>query len=633
MKPRLFPALFFLLTLSGALLLPACSKAPSQPVLIVGMDGAEWNIIEPLLAQGRLPNLSRLISKGAAAPLSSFDPLLSPIIWTTMATGKGPDQHEILDFTMPDPITGDPIPVVSCQRKSKAFWDILTDKKIDVGVVAWWATWPAEKVRGCIVSDRFTTHAFIHSPSQVEKVTYPAEFINRLQDKMMGWEDVSYETTSRFLNISNMEFDSHTVFDFKDPITHFRHIHASMQNVKEAALEIWHRYHPKVLAVYFEGVDTASHLFMPHAPPPYPYSSDEDRRRYGRTVEEVYVYQDQLLGELLEAVGEDARVMIASDHGFLNGWQRPLDASPSFDYATAAQWHRMQGIFVLSGPGIQSGVRLKRASVFDITPTLLYLLGLPIGEDMEGEVLLEAFPHGSPPPESIPSYEDQAWAAQRRRQAETFTMPQDPELMEKLKSLGYIGGSTDSKAVSIRGRLSLAEYYIWKGDERRAERELLQLQNTAPDFADAPYHLGLLKMAAEQWGEAESDFRRTLELEPQNLPARQNLAYVLRSQDRREEALELLKETRNLYPLVPDILVNIAFLYRELGRPAEALEALDKAMEINPHSHPILAQRALTLEALKRDEAAIAAWRRVLEYWPADRTAKEHLESLEKQQP
>ncbi|MBD3335674.1 MAG: tetratricopeptide repeat protein [Candidatus Eisenbacteria bacterium] len=606
-----------------------CSGPPEQPVLIVGIDGAEWNVLRPLMEAGRLPNLKRLADTGASGPLSSFEPLLSPIIWTTIATGKGPDQHEVLDFTMPDPATGDPIPVVSYQRKAKAFWDILGDRGRRVGVVAWWATWPAEEVNGCIVSDRFTAHAFIESRSAARDVTHPPGLLDDLQPHMLEWRDVPFETAARFMNISQQEFEAHDTFDFQDPITHFRHIHAAMSNVKDAALTVWERCRPEVLAVYFEGVDTASHLFMPHAPPPFPYSSDAERRRYGETVAAVYEYQDRLLGELLQAVGPEARVIIVSDHGFLTGWQRPLDASSSFDYATAARWHRMDGVLIMNGPGIRRGAALESASVFDIFPTLLHLLEMPVGRDMEGQVLQQALSPPERPVETIDSYEDADWTAERNRLAENFSMPTDPELMEKLRSLGYIGGGGSGKAASVRGRLSLAEYFIWKGEQRKAERELRHLQKIAPDFADAPYHLGLLYMEKQEWDEAEAFFRRTLELEPQNLGAHQNLAYILTMQDRHEEALALLRQARDYYPLVPEILINTSIVLREIGRNAEALETLNTALEINPRSHPILAQRALTLEALGRTDEAREAWRRTLEVRPDDRIARSHLEALE----
>jgi predicted AlkP superfamily phosphohydrolase/phosphomutase/Flp pilus assembly protein TadD len=600
-----------------------------DPIVVVGIDGAEWRILQPLLDQGKLPNLEGLVREGVSAPLTSLKPLISPIIWTTIATGKGPDHHQVLDFTMPDPKTGMPIPMLSLQRQVKAFWNIFSEKGISVGVLGWWATWPAEEVRGCIVSDRLTSHAFIQSPEATTDVTYPGNFMNDLRGHLRTWEEVSYETARNFLEISREEYESHSAFDFKDPVTHFRHIHASMANIKEAALRAWETFHPEVLAVYFEGVDTASHLFVPYAPPPYPYATPEERRRYRSTVDSMYVYQDRLLGEILSAVGPRARVMVISDHGFLSGEDRPLDASPTFDYATAAKWHRIEGVLILHGPGIRKGARLDRATVFDVTPTLLYMAGLPVGGDMEGRVLREAFEEGSAEPEFVETYDEPQWRAQRRRQAEELVTTHDPEIMEKLRSLGYVGSGATTILTSPKGRLGLAEYLIWKGEGEKAERELHEIIRAAPDYADAYYHLGLLKLQARELSGADSLFRRTLELEPKNLAARQNLAYVVRSAGDREGALELMEETREMYPMVPQVLTNISMLYREAGLAEKALDALEEAMRLEPNSHAAHAQTALTLESLERWDEAREAWRRTLEIKPDDRIARERLARLE----
>lgn len=605
-----------------------CSGPPRDPILLIGIDGADWRIMQPLLAQGRLPHLRRLIDEGVSAPLASIEPLISPVIWTTIGTGRGPDRHDVLDFTMPDPQTGRPIPVVSLQRKAKAFWNILSEEGLTVGVVGWWATWPAQEVRGCMVSDRLSSHAFIRSPETTENVTYPPEFMDEIAPLLKGWEDVSFETVSKFMNVSKREFDERRAFDFKDPITHFRHIHASMDNIKNTALRVLDRFRPEVLAVYFEGVDTASHLFMRYAPPPYPYASDDERRKFGATVDSVYAYQDHLLGELLDAAGPRARVMIVSDHGFLSGASRPLDASPTFDYATAAQWHHPNGVFILHGPGVRGAAQLNRASVFDITPTLLALAGVPVAEDMEGQVLREALGEAAPELQTVKTYEDPKWNAARARRLEELVMTQDTEVMERLRSLGYIGAGGSESMTSPKGKLALAEYFLWKGEARKAERELHDALRRAPDYADAFYHLGLLKMRQEDWPAADSLFRRAIEIEPKNLAARQNFAYVLKTRGDQEGAVRIMEETRQLYPLVPQVLTNLAMLYREAGEPAKALDAVEEAAEIDPRSHTVLVQRALSLESLDRWSDALTAWGEVTRLYPDDGTARQRLEAV-----
>jgi predicted AlkP superfamily phosphohydrolase/phosphomutase len=79
---------------------------PLRRVIFVGVDGADWDIIENLMAQDLLPNFAELVENGATGPLRSVKPLLSPLVWTTIATGKFPEDHGILNFTVVDPATG-----------------------------------------------------------------------------------------------------------------------------------------------------------------------------------------------------------------------------------------------------------------------------------------------------------------------------------------------------------------------------------------------------------------------------------------------------------------------------------------------------------------------------------------------
>jgi predicted AlkP superfamily phosphohydrolase/phosphomutase len=76
-----------------------------RKVLLIGWDAADWNIATPLLDKGRMPHLERLINEGVMGNIATLQPSLSPLLWTSVATGKLADQHGILDFAEPDPQT------------------------------------------------------------------------------------------------------------------------------------------------------------------------------------------------------------------------------------------------------------------------------------------------------------------------------------------------------------------------------------------------------------------------------------------------------------------------------------------------------------------------------------------------
>ena len=123
-------------------------------VLFIGLDGATWNIMSPLVIEGRLPNIKRLIDKGSFGNLESFYPLTSEVIWTSIATGKSPDKHNIKDRLVEDPETKELVPVTSNLRNAKAIWNILSGYKKKVGIIAYLCTWPPENINGIMVSDR-----------------------------------------------------------------------------------------------------------------------------------------------------------------------------------------------------------------------------------------------------------------------------------------------------------------------------------------------------------------------------------------------------------------------------------------------------------------------------------------------
>ena len=140
--------------------LSGCRREPSPggakggrrpPLIVIGIDGGEWKVIHRLWAEGKLPNLKRIADRGVATTLhTAYNS--SPVIWTTIATGVSPEVHGITDFVVPTP-RGD-VPVSSAVRKVPALWNMLTSAGRRVAVLGWWASWPAEKIKGVVVSDR-----------------------------------------------------------------------------------------------------------------------------------------------------------------------------------------------------------------------------------------------------------------------------------------------------------------------------------------------------------------------------------------------------------------------------------------------------------------------------------------------
>ena len=145
----------------------------ARPVIFVGLDGADWQLLDEYIANGSMPNLERLVTTGAGGVLETDYPPLSPLVWTTMMTGVSPLDHAILDFTRFNPYTHDKEPITSDERRAPAVWNMLTYAGRQTAVFGLWATYAAEAVHGLNVSDRLFT--FLYSDVQKPAgVVWPA---------------------------------------------------------------------------------------------------------------------------------------------------------------------------------------------------------------------------------------------------------------------------------------------------------------------------------------------------------------------------------------------------------------------------------------------------------------------------
>ena len=126
-----------------------------QRLLLVGWDSGDWKIIHPLLDAGELPGVARLVESGVSGNLATLEPQLSPMLWTSIATGKMAYHHGVPGFTEVDPGTGAVVPVSAATRKCLTLWEILGSRGLRSHVVSWFATHGEEDHPGCVVSNMF----------------------------------------------------------------------------------------------------------------------------------------------------------------------------------------------------------------------------------------------------------------------------------------------------------------------------------------------------------------------------------------------------------------------------------------------------------------------------------------------
>lgn len=427
--------------------------------VLVGWDGADWSVINPLLDQGKMPNLARLIESGVMADLATLYPVLSPMIWTSIATGKRPYKHGIHGFTEPAPNRAGVQAVTNLSRKTRAIWNMLQLKGLKSNIVGWWPSHPAEPISGVMVSNHYqrATRPVDDAWPVLPGTIHPPRLIEPLANLRLHPQELTAEHVGPFVpSFGAIDQDKdrrlQTVAKILAECTS---IHAATTALMQ--LEPW-----DFMAVYYDAIDHFCHGFMRYHPPRMPGVSDDDFALFSGVVESAYRYHDMMLGTLLDLLDQDATIMLVSDHGFHAGALRPHEIP--HEPAGPAVEHRDYGIFLMAGPGIRQDERLYGASVLDIAPTILYAMGLPIGEDMDGTPLVNAFtqPHKV---EVIPSW-DRIEGDDGSHPSDQVTDPSAAaEAVRQLVELGYIEPLNDDVQTAIEetkreNDFNLARSYI-----------------------------------------------------------------------------------------------------------------------------------------------------------------------------
>ena len=369
-------------------------------VLLIGWDAADWKVIRPLLEAGQMPNLQRLMLQGVHGNLATIYPPLSPMLWTSIATGKRPYKHGIHGFSEPLPDGSGVRPISLLSRKTKAMWNILNQNGHRSLVVGWWPSHPAEPLDGVMVSNHFQQPT--GKPGAMRPLpsgtVHPAKLAQTLEELRVNPMELSGE----FIRLFVPEYEK--VDQSKDKRLHsLGKIVAETISIHAVATELLETEKWDFAGIYYSGIDHFGHGFMSYHPPRLPWVSEADFAIYQHVIANAYRYHDAMLGTLLGFADENTTVILMSDHGFHPDHLRPeyIPAEP----AGPALEHRHFGILCMKGPALRVNEPLFGAGILDVCPTILTLFGLPPGKDMDGKVLLTAFKQ-PPPVEPIPSWDD-----------------------------------------------------------------------------------------------------------------------------------------------------------------------------------------------------------------------------------
>lgn len=589
-----------------------------RKVLLLGWDACEWKVVNDLVAKGMMPTLAKFLKEGSSGKLATLDPPISPMLWTSIATGKRADKHGIHGFVEPDP---DPNsangirPVASTSRKVKALWNIFNQEGMKSNVVGWWPSHPAEPINGVMVSQFFqqTRDKTREDWKWIPGTVHPLS----LEETMKNIRVHPTEVTGPMMQPFVPKFKE--AIKSKDKVmgaivttlAHTFSIHNAATYLLEN--EDW-----DFMAVYWDSIDHFSHATMKYHPPKLPTIPEDKFDFYKEAITGAYRFHDMMLDRILSLIDDDTTVIIVSDHGFHSDHLRPRQlpkepAGPTYEHSPYA-------FFAIKGPGIKKNHTIFGGSVIDITPTVLSLYEKPIGRDMEGKPLVQIY-------EKAPalSYID-SWEEVEGNDGMHKGEGQDPwaqqEAMQQLVDLGYIEAPTGDKAHNIRQAVNEGEYYVARnlidGGKRREALPMLErlVEETKEAKDNLRYGYRLLGLYLSL-GMNKEAFTLLEKLKAQgNEDSQPFLMY-------HEASFHLANKNpvkaEELFRKVIELTPNSANMYRKIGVAyqmrqnfSEAEKYFQKAVSIDPDN--IFARNSLASVYLKtgRYEEAIDEWMQVI---------------------
>jgi len=283
-------------------------NSPNRKVLVIGVDGATFKIIKPLIRKGRLPNLEKMIEKGVHGVLNSTIPIVSPVAWTSFMTGKNPEKHQIFDFF--GKIQGSYKFKINTanDRKAKPIWMNISERNKKVMVIGVTMTYPPDPVNGYMVSGQGAP-----LDSHMERYTFPPDFAKEIVGNF-GRFKTSPGVNLRKINSSDKEKEKYLkgIFELVDyRVNLFKHM--------------WVKEEFNFSMIFFLDTDGISHCFWKDIDSTHKHFQPGV---YGDTIYKIYENVDSAIGKLLAIIDDGVDVVLVSDHGFgplnkvvfLNNW-------------------------------------------------------------------------------------------------------------------------------------------------------------------------------------------------------------------------------------------------------------------------------------------------------------------------
>lgn len=589
-------------------------------VAIFAIDGADWELISELSNDGRIPNLRALALGGTTASLQTIQPTVSPLVWTTMATGLPGDRHGVIDFM--DGRTKRPVD--SRTRRVPAVWDIAEAFGRQAVTVNWWTDWPA----------RPDSAVTFDTPVTLQRGTiYPSELSQRTSQLEVASQTVGSPQVRRFLNITDEEFnDAVASGGPAHPINVFRDILAKTWSDHRVALNLYQQQDPLLLMVNYEGTDAVNHLFSPYHPPYREGMSQTEFRKYWPAVANYYSEVDRLIGDWMKVLSEDTTVIVVSAHGFRWGKTRPR-VQPVGRAALAD--HRNPGVFIAYGNHIAPSRANHTISLYDIVPSVLSIMGLPESTEMPGQHASWMFKDLAPVTSvRVISYDEffpaHTLAGGGAVDAQQYT--------QKLQAIGHLvdptrvqpvfdnedGTQIASNTPLPPGQWGPYAYYNNQGIALRKQNKLREATEAFQAAIDrnpsrpAPYlNMAMTLFDRQQYTAADEVFILAVQ---RGLPNAEqwfvDYAALYRSRNMTSRAIALLYKAKQIFPQSYLIAANLGSALAQAERYTEGIAELERALALQPSSTLVLNNIGNYLARRNDYARALDFWNRSLSIDP-----------------
>jgi predicted AlkP superfamily phosphohydrolase/phosphomutase len=404
-------------------------KAPDPEVrklLVIGIDSADWRLLDPMLAEGRLPHLKAFMAQSSFGRMKTFYPLeKSPLLWASILTGVRPEVHGVDNFVKG---TGQ-VPVTGSAWYAPALWDMIGAAGMSTAVAGMWTTYPARPIDGVMVSDYLPYGRGRDRP--LANLVHPDSLTDKVVALRVDPEELSADMLLPFLNAEDLEAVEEK---FPEDVAKLRDILAADLSYLAVSRMLAKTRDFDLFFFYLRGPDMISHHFYDFMKPDKVNRplDPETVAVFKDVVMRYYDWSDEVLGDVLDWFPPDRQAVVVSDHGFYG-------PRSSGDKGTGE--HSEWGIFLVRSPLFEAGRKFGHLELLDICPTLLALMGLPPAKDMPGHILTEgATKRGLERLQQLEAHRVESYLSLRPAVGPGGERDPgvDEEIRKQLRSLGYI---------------------------------------------------------------------------------------------------------------------------------------------------------------------------------------------------